>query len=97
MNIAAALFGRNFKPQETKLLLPVRNIVLLPGITLPIVAGRSRSIAVAESTMMTEQKELIVAAIRPETAKRLEKDENAEIESLEQIYPIATLAVVPKI
>ena len=96
MNIAAALFGRNLKPQETKLLLPVRNIVLLPGITLPVVAGRPRSIAVAESTMMTEQKELIVAAIRPETAKRLQEDENAEIESLEQLYPIATLAVVPK-
>ncbi|HBE20330.1 MAG TPA: hypothetical protein DDW51_22655 [Cyanobacteria bacterium UBA11367] len=41
---------------ETGLLLPLRNMVLLPGITLPVIAGRPRSVAVAEATMLTSQK-----------------------------------------
>ncbi|NET05598.1 MAG: endopeptidase La [Symploca sp. SIO2B6] len=82
---------------ETSLLFPLRNIVLLPGITLPIVAGRSRSVAVAEATMLTSDKQLVIASIRPEAAERLEVDDNAEIESLEELYPIATLAVVQRL
>ena len=91
-----SLFSRKSEPLETRLLLPLRNIVLLPGITLPVIAGRPRSVAVAESTMVTEQKQLIVAAIRPEAQGRMAEDEKAEIESLEELYPIATLAVVHK-
>ncbi len=90
------LFSRKSEPLETRLLLPLRNIVLLPGITLPVIAGRPRSVAVAESTMVTEQKQLIVAAIRPEAQGRMAEDEKAEIESLEELYPVATLAVVHK-
>ncbi|AFY79625.1 MAG: endopeptidase La [Hydrococcus sp. C42_A2020_068] len=81
---------------ETGFLLPLRNIVLLPGVTLPVVAGRPRSVSVAESVMMTEQKQVIIAAVRPEAVQKLEKEEKAEIESLEELYPIATLAVVHK-
>ncbi len=91
-----SLFSRKSEPLETRLLLPLRNIVLLPGITLPVIAGRPRSVAVAESTMVTEQKQLIVAAIRPEAQGRMAEDEKAEIESLEELYPVATLAVVHK-
>ncbi|NEQ07403.1 MAG: endopeptidase La [Moorea sp. SIO4E2] len=97
MDITASVFSRQEKQLETSLLLPLRNIVLLPGITLPIVAGRRRSVAVAESTMLTEHKQLIVAAIRPEAQGKLEEDEKAEINSLDEIYPVATLAVVKKI
>jgi ATP-dependent Lon protease len=89
------LFGKQ-KKLETSLLLPLRNIVLLPGITLPVIAGRPRSVAVAESAILTDQKQIIIAAIRPEAQARLREDENAEIESLEEIYPVATLAVVHK-
>ena len=91
-----SLFSRKSEPLETRLLFPLRNIVLLPGITLPVIAGRPRSVAVAESTMVTEQKQLIVAAIRPEAQRRMAEDEKAEIESLEELYPVATLAVVHK-
>ncbi len=91
-----SLFSRKSEPLETRLLFPLRNIVLLPGITLPVIAGRPRSVAVAESTMVTEQKQLIVAAIRPEAQGRMAEDEKAEIESLEELYPVATLAVVHK-
>ncbi|MGK7877627.1 MAG: endopeptidase La [Xenococcaceae cyanobacterium] len=94
---STTLFPRKMDPLETSLLLPMRNVVLLPGITLPVIAGRRRSVAVAESTMMTSDKQLVIAAIRPEAAKRLEEDENVEIESLEEFYPVATLAVVQKI
>ena len=81
---------------ETSLLFPLRNIVLLPGITLPIIAGRSRSIAVAEAVVLTEPKQLIMAAIRPEAARRLEEDEKAEVDRLEELYPLATLALVQR-
>jgi ATP-dependent Lon protease len=84
----------SLKPKEkleTGLMLPLRNIVLLPGITLPIVAGRSRSVAVAESVMVSEKKQLIIASVLPEAFPRLEQNDKAEIESLEELYPIATL------
>jgi ATP-dependent Lon protease len=94
MQYAIPLFSPKQHKQETGLLLPLRNIVLLPGITLPVVAGRTRSVAAVESTMMSEDKQLILAAIRPEAEKRLEQDEKAEINSFEEIYPVATLAVI---
>ncbi len=94
MQYAIPLFFQKQQKQETGLLLPLRNIVLLPGITLPVVAGRTRSVAAVESTMMNEDKQLILAAIRPEAEKRLEQNEQAEINSLDEIYPVATLAVI---
>lgn len=94
MQYAIPLFFQKQQKQETGLLLPLRNIVLLPGITLPVVAGRTRSVAAVESSMMSEDKQLILAAIRPEAEKRLEQDEKAEINRIEEIYPVATLAVI---
>lgn len=82
--------------REMGLLLPLRNVVLLPGITLPVVAGQPRSIAVVESAMMTEEKELVVAAILPEIQQRLQENKQTEINSFSEIYPIATLAKVRK-
>ncbi len=96
MDDAAALSPTNPETLETSLLFPLRNMVLLPGITLPVVAGRPRSVAVAEATMLTPDKQVIIASIRPEAAQRLEEDERAEIESIDELYPIATLAVVQR-
>lgn len=96
MNNGATLSSENLKKTDIRLLLPLRNMVLLPGITLPVVAGRPRSVTVAEATLLSSHKELIIATIRPEAAARLEEDEKAEIESLEELYPIATLAVVQR-
>ncbi|MCA1991891.1 MAG: LON peptidase substrate-binding domain-containing protein, partial [Coleofasciculus sp. S288] len=96
MDDTAILSPAQVETLETSPLLPLRNMVLLPGITLPVVAGRPRSIAVAETTVLTPHKQLIIATIRPEAAKRLEEDENAEIERLEELYSIATLAVVQR-
>ena len=99
---------------ETSILLPLRNVVLLPGITLPVVAGKPRSVAAVESAMLTETKQLVVTAIRPEARRRIEELETSrqtseidetpqstqskfvEVENLEEIYPVATLAVIHK-
>ncbi|HEY9598812.1 MAG TPA: endopeptidase La, partial [Cyanophyceae cyanobacterium] len=96
MSDSATLFPRKLESLESSLVLPLRNMVLLPGITLPVVAGRPRSVAVAEATVLTSQKQLIIATVRPEAAKRLEDDETAEIESLDSLYPTATLAIVQR-
>jgi len=82
---------------ETALLLPLRNMVLLPEITLPVIAGRPRSVAVAEATMQISPKQVVIATVRPDAAERLEEDEHAEIESLDELYPIATLAIVQRL
>jgi ATP-dependent Lon protease len=110
MTYAASLFFNRQNKLETNFLLPLRNIVLLPRITIPVMAGKPRSVASVESAMVAENKQLIVSAIRPETRQRIEKSETAalsnldeilpsqfvEIESLQEIYPVATLAVIHK-
>lgn len=96
MSDSATLFTQKLESLETSLVLPLRNMVLLPGITLPVVAGRPRSVAVAEATVLTSHKQLIIATVRPEASKRLEDDETAEIESLDSLYPTGTLAVVQR-
>ncbi|MDJ0534346.1 MAG: endopeptidase La [Xenococcaceae cyanobacterium MO_207.B15] len=112
MTYAASLFFNRQNKLETSLLLPLRNVVLFPGITLPVLAGKPRSVAVVESTMLKENKQLIITAIHPQAVSRwgeLETlqttdDQNEaqkfslpEIESFKEIYPIATLAVIHKI
>ncbi len=96
---------------ETSFLLPLQDVVLFPGISLPVMVGKPRSISVIESTMLTENKQLIVATIRPEAKQKLSELETAqklarnnetipsppfEVESLKEIYPVATLAVIHK-
>jgi ATP-dependent Lon protease len=41
-------------------------------------------------------KQLVVATVRPEIAAQLEEDEDREIESIEELYPIATWATVQR-
>jgi ATP-dependent Lon protease len=96
MDDVVTLSPANLETIETRLVLPLRSMVLLPGITLPVVAGRPRSVAVAEAVLQTSHKQVIIASIRPEESDRLEKEEKAEIESLDALYPIATLAVVQR-
>ncbi len=111
MTYAASLFFHRQNKLETGFLLPLRNIVLLPGITIPVMAGKPRSVAAVESAMLTENKQLIVSAIRPEARQKIEQLETTknagdrdtffpsqfvEIENLQEIYPIATLAIIHK-
>jgi ATP-dependent Lon protease len=97
MNPIADFLPRMIKSEpSTLLVLPVRNVVLLPGITLPLVAGRPRSVAVSEAALLNPNKQLIIATVRPEANSRLTEDATTEVEKLEEIYPIATLAVVQR-
>lgn len=97
-----ALFANKHHKLETGLLLPLHNAVLLSRTTLPVVAGKPRSLAVVESAALAEKKQLIVAAIRPEALQKLVELETEtkaitqlwERENLEDIYPTATLAVI---
>jgi ATP-dependent Lon protease len=81
---------------QTAFLLPLRDTVLLPGITLPVVAGRPRSVASAEAAVDTAEKHLVIATLRPEGMERLTEDPEAEIQGLDDLYPIGTLAVVQR-
>jgi ATP-dependent Lon protease len=96
MNQFMALLTGTPKRQEASLLLPLRDVVLLPGITVPIIAGRPRSVAVAEATAIASPKQLVIATIRPEAGQRLEGNENIEIETLDELYPVATLVTVQR-
>lgn len=97
MNLLTNMFPSTPKLVETSLLLPLNNIVLMPGITLPVLAARPHSVGVAEATALSPRKQLVIAAIRPEVAAKMEADENLEIESIKEVYPIATLAELQRI
>lgn len=79
---------------QSAFLMPMRGTVLMPGITLPVVAGRSQSVASVEAAADTEEKQLILSAIRPECIKRLDRDPEAEVKALKDVYPVATLSVI---
>ncbi|WP_228015718.1 endopeptidase La [Leptolyngbya ectocarpi] len=81
---------------QSVLLLPVRDTVLLPSITLPIIAGRPHSIASVETAVATEGKQLVIATMLPECLERLAQDRDAaaEAEALSDLYSVATLGVV---
>ncbi|MBA2350395.1 MAG: endopeptidase La [Burkholderiales bacterium] len=42
-------------PDDALIILPVRNLVLFPGVILPITVGRKRSIAAAQEAMRSER------------------------------------------
>lgn len=96
MNLITRFFPSNDRTLEHSLLLPLRNVVLLPGVTLPVIASRPRSVAVAQMLIHSPNKQLVVATVRPEIAAQLEEDEDREIESIEELYPIATWATVQR-
>jgi ATP-dependent Lon protease len=97
MNFVANVFTETSKNLETSLLLPLQDVVLLPGLTIPVLVEQPSSIGVVQLIMRTPQKQIALATLKPEAAKKLQVDENADIESLEEIYPVATLAVLKRI
>ncbi len=42
-------------PEDVLILLPVRNLVLFPGVVLPVAMGRQRTIAAAQEAVRTER------------------------------------------
>jgi ATP-dependent Lon protease len=43
-------------PEDVLLVLPVRNLVLFPGVVLPIAIGRNKSLAAAQEAVRTQRK-----------------------------------------
>lgn len=81
---------------QTVALLPLRDTVLLPGITIPVVAGRPLSVASAEAAVDTPEKHLVIVALRPDALERLSQDPDAEVRGLSDIYPVGTLARIKR-
>ncbi len=84
-------------PTETAFLLPLRDTVLLPGISIPIVVSRPRSVASAQAAVNTAEKHIVIGAIPPQSLQRLVQDREAEVGGLEDLYPVGTLAVVERL
>jgi ATP-dependent Lon protease len=87
-------FSEISKKIETSLMLPLSNMVMLPGVALPMTLTDSYSIGVVEATLLSNHKQLVVATIRPEIQQQFDRDKNAEIESLDDIYPVAALVTI---
>jgi len=53
-------------PDDALILLPVRNVVLFPGMVLPLAAGRERSLAAVQEAVRLEQPIGVLLQSRPE-------------------------------
>jgi ATP-dependent Lon protease len=69
-------------------LLPIRNDVLFPRSLMPLVAGRSTSLASVEAAMAREDKEIIVVA---------QREAAAEEPRQEDLFGVGTKAVIRKV
>ena len=68
--------------------LPVKRIVLFPGVRVPLTVGRDRSVAAVEFALKTEEKTVLIVSQRdPETAEP----------TLEDLYQIGTKAVIKQV
>lgn len=71
-------------PKDSVIVVPVRNIVLFPGLVFPITIGRAISIAAAQQAMR-EQRQIVVL---------LQRNVEAESPSPDDLYRVGTLANV---
>ena len=68
-------------------LLPLRGIILFPGMVLHFDVGRPRSIAALEQSLNTDQKIFLLA----------QKNEEAEEWTRDQLYEVGTVAVIRQV
>ena len=71
-------------PEDALIIVPVRNMVLFPGLVVPISIGRERTIAAAQEAMRTEHRVGII----------LQRDPGAEEPQPEQLHQIGTVASI---
>lgn len=69
-------------PADALIILPVRNMVLFPGLVMPINIGRERTIAAAQEAMRSERQVGVI----------LQRDAEAETPKAEQLSRIGTTA-----
>jgi ATP-dependent Lon protease len=71
-------------PGDALVIVPVRNLVLFPGMVLPIMIGRERSIAAAQQAVRSEQPVGIL----------LQSNPGAEVPAPEDMCRVGTLAAI---
>ncbi|MFC3193620.1 endopeptidase La [Marinicella sediminis] len=71
-------------PQEKTSVLPLRDVVIFPGMVVPLFVGREKSVLALESAMKTNQPVILVAQKQPEV------DEP----HLDDVYQVGTLSSI---
>lgn len=69
-------------------LLPLKNVVLFPGLMIPLSVGRRSSLKAVDAALGTEGKELILVA---------QRDSSEEAPDQDSLYTIGTRAVIRKV
>jgi ATP-dependent Lon protease len=78
------LSGRHTLPSDALIIVPVRNLVLFPGLTAPINIGRESTIAAAQEATRSQRQVGVV----------LQRDPEAETPHAEQLHRIGTAASI---
>ena len=63
---AAATSSRPTLPDDVLIIVPVRNVVLFPGIVFPLAVGRARSVAAVQESVRLQRPLGIVLQSKPE-------------------------------
>ncbi len=68
--------------------LPLKSTVLFPHIVMPVAVGRPQSIAATDAALLRSEQTVIAA---------VQRDPQVHIPTLQDLYPIATLAVIKRV
>ncbi len=71
-------------PTDALILIPMRNLVLFPGLVVPLTVGRDSSVAAAQAAARQERRVGIVLQRQPET----------EAPALDDLHPVGTEAAI---
>ncbi len=71
-------------PEDVLILAPVRNMVLFPGVVLPIMVGRPQSVAAAQEAVRSERRIGLL----------LQRDPHADSPEPAQLYTVGTVATI---
>ena len=78
----------NTTSQAVYPVLPLKHAVLFPDILMPVAVGRPQSVAAVEAAQASDNQKLIVA---------VQRDPDKPVASLEDLYPVATVAIVTRV
>ncbi|MBS1186397.1 MAG: lon2 [Burkholderiaceae bacterium] len=79
-DINEMLAGKSDLPEDALIIIPVRNLVVFPGLVVPVTVGREGSVAAAQEAIRSERQVGILLQRDPETATPAADD----------LYPIGT-------